>query len=311
MVEEKRTHEQKRNDPRQNAQPNSANLPANLEEYALPVGDGGAKPLYLLKLLELLMSRKHVPGTLQKPMAPHRDKIDGGSNDSPKSNEDASSEIDSSSSSETDSQISSSDSEASSSSSLDSPGKNFELPRVLVFASTTESALRLSALLRHVSKKSIYPLTVTITKSSSAKTRQILQGFGSVGDKIGQKQQILISTDRASRGLDIENLSHVINYDVPSSVNDYIHRVGRTARAGQSGRSWTLLSNKEAAWFWHTIARSQENGNDWTEEGRIARNEKQKVRKVRLEDVKSEDRLATYENALAKLKGEVLGDVDG
>lgn len=53
--------------------------------------------------------------------------------------------------------------------------------------------------------------------------------------------QILLATDVASRGLDIDNVSHVINYDMPSSYEDYIHRIGRTGRADKKGTALTFL----------------------------------------------------------------------
>ena len=51
---------------------------------------------------------------------------------------------------------------------------------------------------------------------------------------------ILVATDVASRGLHIEGVTHVVNYDVPQDAEDYVHRIGRTARAGASGRALTL-----------------------------------------------------------------------
>ncbi len=56
---------------------------------------------------------------------------------------------------------------------------------------------------------------------------------------------ILICTDVAARGLDIKNVSHVYNYDIPKNSTDYIHRIGRTARAGKEGKAISLVSNRD------------------------------------------------------------------
>ncbi len=59
------------------------------------------------------------------------------------------------------------------------------------------------------------------------------------------KTQVLVATDVAARGLDIEDVSHVVNFDVPEVPEDYIHRIGRTARAGESGDALTLVAPDE------------------------------------------------------------------
>ena len=56
------------------------------------------------------------------------------------------------------------------------------------------------------------------------------------------KLQILCATDIAARGLDIEGVTHVYNYDLPPTVTDYIHRIGRTGRAGAQGKAITLVA---------------------------------------------------------------------
>ncbi|GBF32695.1 DEAD-box ATP-dependent RNA helicase CshA [Desulfocucumis palustris] len=61
----------------------------------------------------------------------------------------------------------------------------------------------------------------------------------------GGQVEILAATDVAARGLDIENVSHVINYDIPQDVEFYIHRIGRTGRAGKSGMAITLVSPRD------------------------------------------------------------------
>lgn len=64
----------------------------------------------------------------------------------------------------------------------------------------------------------------------------------------------LVATDVAARGLDIKSVSHVYNYDVPKSPNEYIHRIGRTARAGSNGEAVTLLSERDYDNFNHILS---------------------------------------------------------
>ena len=56
--------------------------------------------------------------------------------------------------------------------------------------------------------------------------------------------QILCATDVAARGLDINGVSHVINYDLPNTHEDYIHRIGRTGRAGKKGKALTFIEGR-------------------------------------------------------------------
>jgi ATP-dependent RNA helicase DDX3X len=63
--------------------------------------------------------------------------------------------------------------------------------------------------------------------------------------KSGQVQ-ILVATDVASRGLDISNVKHVINYDLPHDIDDYVHRIGRTGRAGNDGFATAFFNEKNA-----------------------------------------------------------------
>ncbi|CAF3994600.1 unnamed protein product, partial [Rotaria sp. Silwood1] len=66
--------------------------------------------------------------------------------------------------------------------------------------------------------------------------------LGALNKFKGKARSILIATDVASRGLDIPHVDIVINYDIPTHSKDYIHRVGRTARAGRSGKSITFVT---------------------------------------------------------------------
>ncbi len=61
------------------------------------------------------------------------------------------------------------------------------------------------------------------------------------------KFEVLVATDIAARGLDIADVSHVINYDVPQHPEDYIHRIGRTGRAEASGDAFTIMTAEDAS----------------------------------------------------------------
>ena len=75
---------------------------------------------------------------------------------------------------------------------------------------------------------------------SQAQRKYALDGFRS------RRYQVLVATDVASRGIDVADIGHVVNYDLPQSPEDYVHRVGRTARADASGRASSFASPDEA-----------------------------------------------------------------
>ncbi|MGD9162230.1 MAG: DEAD/DEAH box helicase [Desulfobacteraceae bacterium] len=74
---------------------------------------------------------------------------------------------------------------------------------------------------------------------SQSRRQAALEGFRS------GKFQILVATDIAARGIDVTSISHVINYDIPSSPEAYIHRIGRTGRAANSGEAFTLVTKED------------------------------------------------------------------
>lgn len=165
--------------------------------------------------------------------------------------------------------------------------------RMLIFTHNNENAARLAYIISklHSGKDGITGL-LTKASTTSKTSRNTLKAFQR-GDI-----QILIATDRASRGLDVPGIAHVISYDMPRSVTDYVHRVGRTARAGSEGMAWTLFTDSEARWFWIEIARS----------GQIRRGGRSVERMM--VDMKSlgEDKREAYGAALKELQTAVRGN---
>ncbi|MDG1405711.1 MAG: helicase-related protein, partial [Planctomycetota bacterium] len=107
--------------------------------------------------------------------------------------------------------------------------------QALVFTRTKHGANRLSL---QLTKSGIPSSAIHGNKSQAARTRA-LKEF-----KQG-KMQVLVATDIAARGLDIEQLPHVVNYELPNVPEDYVHRIGRTGRAGESGHAVSLVSADE------------------------------------------------------------------
>jgi ATP-dependent RNA helicase RhlE len=110
-----------------------------------------------------------------------------------------------------------------------------EMEEALVFTRTKHRANRLQAFL---AKHGIKAERIHGNRSQSQRT-EALAGF-----KNG-KYRVLVATDFAARGIDVEALGHVVNFDVPTAPDDYIHRVGRTARAEATGDAFTFVAPEE------------------------------------------------------------------
>jgi len=106
---------------------------------------------------------------------------------------------------------------------------------VLVFTRTRHAARHTGASL----KKAGISASIIEGDMPQPKRKQALDGF-----RAG-KFRVLVATDIAARGLDISNVTHVINYDMPSTVDDYTHRIGRTGRAERSGQAFTLVTHED------------------------------------------------------------------
>lgn len=107
--------------------------------------------------------------------------------------------------------------------------------QVLVFTRTKHGANRLT---EKMNKKGITAAAIHGNKSQNARTKA-LEGFKT------NKVRVLVATDIAARGLDIPLLPHVINFELPNVPEDYVHRIGRTGRAGASGEALSLVCGEE------------------------------------------------------------------
>ncbi|NNE05016.1 MAG: DEAD/DEAH box helicase [Xanthomonadales bacterium] len=108
--------------------------------------------------------------------------------------------------------------------------------QVLVFTRTKHGANRLA---RQMAMDGISTAAIHGNKSQGARTRAL-------ADFKRGEVRALVATDIAARGLDIEDLPHVVNYELPNVPEDYIHRIGRTGRAGQEGKAVSLVCIDEA-----------------------------------------------------------------
>lgn len=108
--------------------------------------------------------------------------------------------------------------------------------QVLVFSRTKHGANRVAD---RLNKEGLAAAAIHGNKSQGARTRA-LQGFKQ-GDV-----RVLVATDIAARGIDIQQLPHVVNLDLPNVAEDYVHRIGRTGRAGETGHAISLVAAEEA-----------------------------------------------------------------
>lgn len=114
-----------------------------------------------------------------------------------------------------------------------------KIKRTLVFAKTKHGADRIS---RDLNKLSLRADAIHGNKSQSARERA-LHNF-----KTG-KLRVLVATDIAARGIDVDDLTHVINFDLPNVPETYVHRIGRTGRAGTSGMALSFCDREERAYL--------------------------------------------------------------
>jgi ATP-dependent RNA helicase DDX51/DBP6 len=154
-----------------------------------------------------------------------------------------------------------------------------EISDALCFTKSTEAARRLTSLLTLIAeevpelasklKTSVFSSDMPLKDRS-----RILQQF-----KAGELT-LLVCSDLISRGIDIPHVKHVFNYDTPIDIRKYVHRVGRTARAGHEGSAWTLVEEQEASYFKNLMRQA----------GRLS-----KLERLRFKDKDIEELMPGYE----------------
>lgn len=136
---------------------------------------------------------------------------------------------------------------------------NMKFRHVLCFTNSVESTHRLFHLIKSIGDIEVREFS---SRLHAARRSKIVQQF------TNGKIDILICSDAMARGMDVDNVRYVISYDVPAYIKTYIHRIGRTARAGKAGTAITLLQNKE---FFHFKKMTKEAGKPRIKELKIDR----------------------------------------
>jgi len=117
--------------------------------------------------------------------------------------------------------------------------QTLDIDRCIVFTRTKHGANRV---VKHLDQRGISAAAIHGNKSQGARTRA-LEGFRSGTVKV------LVATDIASRGIDVDGVSHVFNFDLPNESESYVHRIGRTARAGRAGVAIAFCDEGEGAYL--------------------------------------------------------------
>src|SRR5216110_1542633 len=115
--------------------------------------------------------------------------------------------------------------------------KRVNFDSVIVFCRTKHGADRVA----HLLKRNNHAVAVLHSNRTQREREQALRGFRE------GRYEVLVATDIAARGLDVREVSHVINFDVPQHPEDYVHRIGRTGRAEAAGDAFTIMVAEDAS----------------------------------------------------------------
>lgn len=157
-----------------------------------------------------------------------------------------------------------------------------KLVRSLCFTQSVKATERLHELLKLCTSARVAAFTGDL---SQERRQGLLAAFNAGGI------DVLVASDAAARGLDLENVLCVINYDVPVDIKSYVHRVGRTARAGAGGSAYTLVAQREVFHFKEMVKKA----GVW-----------ELISKVRLAEAEEQQR-RVYEEGLGELRRRIRG----
>lgn len=195
--------------------------------------------------------------------------------------------------------------------------------KVLVFVKSNEASIRLATLVSIMLEKQLGDSSINVASINSNNSKGINKKLINDFATADGNKKVLISTDLMSRGIDINNITHVVNYDLPISSQQYVHRCGRTARAQTSGIAFNILVGKGERKFWkdqvdvdlsrdvdgcqvrlygETSSRVQSSENQEDHEGQEEQDEKETIELLQLDSTIE----STYRNCLHELQRGVL-----
>ena len=166
--------------------------------------------------------------------------------------------------------------------------------KILIFTSSLETTHRLYLLLKILGAENVEEFSSNLSQNQRHK---IISKFNSTNETEQQNtiQRIVIASDAMARGLDIDQVDTVINYDMPTKIKTYIHRIGRTARGGKEGKTFTLVRKEEMPRLEEVM--------DKAERGNSGEGKQIKRERVDKDDLKQ--MMDKYKEALETLEEEV------
>ena len=217
--------------------------PATLREWMITCADANEKPKLLVALLRRVLSRAEAAETTEDVSGAHKEAEEGvADGDEPAQDEAGAWPQDALEAEESLLAPDGTDAEG-----LDGGPSLAGADKVIVFTSSLESTHRLTRLLQLMLRMEVGEFSSAVPPRERT---ALLKTFAS------KRLRVLVASDAMARGMDVDGVDVVVNYDPPANIKGYVHRVGRTARAGRSGTSYTLLRTAEVHHFKRSMAKA-------------------------------------------------------